>query len=78
MAVTATDDDGGSDPDSLTKLVVDDCDCTKSQGFWKKQFSEKGKKDQIDEESLNAYLAIINFVSGVFDENGPPKSTMSL
>ena len=68
VEVDATDDDLGSDSDSLTKIVVDDCDCTKSQGFWKHQFSGKGKGNKIDEESLNAYLAIINFVSGVFGE----------
>ena len=68
VEVTVDDDDLGSDVDDLTKIVVDDCDCTKTQGYWKHQFSDKGKDDKIDEESLNAYLAIINFVSNVFDE----------
>ncbi|MDA0264821.1 MAG: choice-of-anchor C family protein [Chloroflexi bacterium] len=69
VAVTASDDDGGSNSDSIKKLVLDDCDCAKSQGFWKKQFRGKGKDDQIDESILGLYLNIINDASGIFDES---------
>lgn len=39
-----TDDDGGTASSSLTKSH-DDCDCTKSQSFWKKRFKERIPKD---------------------------------
>ena len=71
LTVTATDDDGGSDSSVDTKVVVDNCDCTKSQGFWKKQFksSVTGKgKQHIDDATLGIYLDIVRFASGIFDE----------
>ena len=37
------------------------------KGFWKHQFSEKGRH-HIDDETLQAYLDIINFASGFFSE----------
>ncbi len=64
VKVNVTDDDLGNAMANQPKVVVDDCDCTKSQGFWKKQF--KGKKDQIDDATLQGYLDIIRFGSGVF------------
>ena len=71
VEVTATDDDGGTATDSLDKLVLDICDCTKSQGFWKHQFSGKGKGNKIDEATLTAYLSVVGQLSGVFDEIAP-------
>ena len=72
VAVTVTDDDGGSDSESLTKIVQDDCDCTKSQGFWKSEFkkADEGKTNgrHIDDASLLTYLTIIGYASGYFEE----------
>ena len=82
IEATVTDDDGASDNDSLTKIVTDVCDCTESKGFWKKQFSDKGKQ-HIDDDTLQIYLEIVGFTSSVFgplalpDANAvfdPPKS----
>ncbi len=67
VSVSVTDDDGGSDADSLTKIVADDCDCAKSKGFWKKQVKDKGKK-QIDADTMQTYLDIVNYASGHFSE----------
>jgi len=81
IGVVVRDDDGGTGDGSLTKIVVDDCDCTKSQGFWKQQFKtgDKGRDDdeddgggnRIEESALKAYLDIVNFVSSVFSETVP-------
>lgn len=70
VAVEVADDDGGIDSASLPKLVTDDHECTRTQGFWKHQFSEKGKH-QIDDATLQAYLDIVNFASAVFSEQVP-------
>ncbi|MFC1925996.1 PKD domain-containing protein, partial [Chloroflexota bacterium] len=68
VTVTVTDDDGGSDTASLTILVTDDYEYTKSQGFWSHQFSGKGNQ-HIDDATLLLYLDIVNYVSGVFSED---------
>ena len=65
--VTVTDDDGGSDNDSLAKLVVDNRDCTRSQGFWSHQFRPNGKH-HVDDATLLVYLAMIEFASPAFSE----------
>ena len=71
VEVTVDDDDDGDDWDGLDKLVTGDCDCTKSQGYWKQQFKErkKAKPKLIDEVTLLAYLDIIRFASGIFGED---------
>ena len=74
VELLVTDDNGGTGDSSLTKLVVDDCDCTKSQGFWKHEFKTRSEKDLkkvekgtlISEETLEAYLDIIRFASSHF------------
>jgi len=73
IAVEVTDDDEGADSASLPKLVTGDGDCTKSQGFWKHQFSEKGKH-QVDDTTLEAYLDMVNFASVVFSEQVPART----
>ena len=90
VTVEAVDDDGGqSGTQSLTKIVTDDCDCTKSKGFWKEQFKERKPKDQtkvekgqlIAEDVLDSYLDIVNLGSSVFTadvlEDGVPLSTLA-
>jgi hypothetical protein len=67
ITITVTDDDGGSDTASLTKIVTGDADECRSQGYWKHQVGTKGKH-HIDDDTLEAYLDIINFASGVFSE----------
>ncbi len=74
LDLLVTDDNGGTDSSDLTKLVVDDCDCTKSQGFWKHEFKTRKEKDLkkvekgklISEETLEAYLDIIRYASSHF------------
>ena len=73
VRIDTIDDDTGSDFNELPKLVTDDCDCAKSQGFWQHQFSGKGKQ-HIDDVTLAAYLDVENFASGVFSEDVPLSS----
>jgi hypothetical protein len=70
VSVQVVDDDGGSDSDSLSKLVTGDCECARTQGYWRHQFSGKGKQ-HIDNATLQAYLNIVGFASGVFSESVP-------
>lgn len=70
LTVQVRDDDGGSATDGQSKLVVDDCDCTKSQGFWKHQLSLRGKH-QFDDPTLRLYLSIVRFASGLFGPGDP-------
>jgi hypothetical protein len=67
IGVSVADDDGGVGGASLTKLVTDDCDCTKSQGYWKHQFDPKRKGGNlIPQETLQTYLDVIGEASGAF------------
>ena len=68
VTVTVTDDDGGSDGDDAAKVVVGDADGTFGNGYWKHQYSGDGNP-QVDAASLEGYLDIVNFVSGVFSEH---------
>jgi len=70
ISVDVTDDDGGTASDSLPKLVTGDCKCAKTIGFWGHQFRAKGRQ-HIDNATLEAYLAIVDFASGVFSEQVP-------
>jgi hypothetical protein len=80
------DDDAGSNSGSVyvfEALALEQCDCAKSVGFWKKQFSGKAKKDQFSDSTLEAYLDIVDAGSAFFgsmtiaqanDVFNPPKS----
>ena len=67
VRVDVTDDDGGSDFDDLPKLVTGNGDCAYSQGFWRHQFRGRGKP-HFDTATLQAYLDLVNFASGLFSE----------
>ena len=67
VRVDVTDDDGGTDFEQLAKLVTGDGDCAYSQGFWRHQFRQKGKP-HFDTTTLQAFLDLVNFASGVFSE----------
>jgi hypothetical protein len=68
IEVSVMDDDGGSVSDSLTKLITGDAVCPRSQGFWKHQFSDKGKA-QLDEATLERYLEIVTFGTSYFGDS---------
>lgn len=67
VVVTGTDDDRGSATESLNKLILGDRGCTLSQGYWNHQFSGRGRQ-HIDDETLTAYVDIVNLASSVFGE----------
>ena len=70
ITVVVSDDDGGTASATLPKLVTGTDECTRSQGFWKHQFSGQGK-EHIDNATLQAYLEVVNFASAVFSESVP-------
>ena len=63
----ALDDDGGTAADSTYVLIVGNADEVRSTGYWKHQMKQKGKT-HFDPDELLCYLAIVNYVSLVFDE----------
>ena len=65
--VTVTDDDGGSDSESLGKVVTGDAETTEGNGWWKHQYSGGGNP-HVDDAVLHGYLDIVNAVSSVFSE----------
>jgi PKD repeat protein len=67
LQVTVVDDDGGSSQDQVPVMILGNAVCAQSQGFWKHQLSDKGKK-QIDETTINAYLDMVGFSSSYFSE----------
>ena len=68
LAVTLTDDDGGSDVSNANVVVTGNADDTKGSGWWKHQYSDHGSK-HIDNATAEAYLDIVNAVSSVFSES---------
>ncbi len=70
VTVTVTDDDTGAITFTTQVIGVGDCDCTKEESYWKKQFDpkqiEKGNTD-FSAEELDALLSVVNFGSGYFD-----------
>jgi murein DD-endopeptidase MepM/ murein hydrolase activator NlpD len=65
--VTVTDDDGGSDQESLGKVITGDAETTEGNGWWKHQYNGEGNL-HVDDAVLHGYLDIVNAVSSVFSE----------
>ncbi len=68
LEVTVTDDDGGSNSVTFTKVVTNNETDAKTLGFWRHQFRDKGHH-QVDDTTLDSYLDIVNFASAVFSED---------
>jgi hypothetical protein len=67
VALTLSDDDGGSDLADAAVIVTGIAEDTESPGWWKHQYSGNGAP-HIDESTAAAYLAIVEAVSSVFSE----------
>lgn len=67
LSLDVYDDDGGTSQSQVPVMVLGNDLCSRSQGFWKHQLSNKGKK-QIDEARIDSYLDIVNFASSYFSE----------
>lgn len=65
--VTVTDDDGGSDAESLGEVVTGEAETTEGNGWWKHQFSGGGNP-QVEDAVLLGCLDILSTVSSVFSE----------
>jgi M6 family metalloprotease-like protein len=67
VVFSALDDDGGTASDDIAVIIVGNADQVRSAGYWQHQFKGNGKIDFAEDE-LECYLAIVGFVSNVFDE----------
>jgi len=67
LVVVISDDDSGSTADGAKVIVTGNADRTEASGWWKQQYSGKGKL-RIQSTTAAGYLAIVNAVSGVFSE----------
>lgn len=67
MTIEVTDDNTGAARDRLAKLVTGTRACTRSQGFWRHQASDKGQQ-HIEDTTLGRYLVVTNVASSVFSE----------
>ena len=70
IQVEITDDDGGLRTAEHPKLITGEAACNRSQGYWKKQFSNRGNP-RVDDSLLERYLEGINYASAYFSEVGP-------
>jgi hypothetical protein len=65
---SAADDDGGFSPvDAINVVIQGNAARAEDNGFWKKQYDGSGHAD-FDAATLACYLAIANYMSGVFSE----------
>jgi len=67
IVFASEDDDGGSTFDTANVLIVGNADEVRTAGYWMHQFKGNGKID-FTENELECYLAIVDYVSNVFDE----------
>lgn len=70
ITFASLDDDGGNGEDSADVIITGNAEETEGSGYWHRQYKEQGSK-VFSEEALDCYLAIVRFVSGVFDEERP-------
>ena len=68
LSLVLTDDDGGADGAAAGVIVVGTADRAESSGWWKHQYSGRGKPG-IDLALSDAYLDIVDAVSSVFSED---------
>ncbi|MDF1589871.1 MAG: PKD domain-containing protein [Desulfobacterales bacterium] len=68
ILVRISDDDGGEDGRDLIVAVTGNSGCVRGKGFWAHQFGDNGNH-QINDDTLQAYLYIIDRFSSVFSES---------
>jgi M6 family metalloprotease-like protein len=67
ISFLADDDDSGHGEDQAMVIITGNADKARSEGYWEHQYSGNGKID-FDQDTLECYLAIVGYVSTVFDE----------
>jgi hypothetical protein len=68
VVLTADDDDGGRGDDEVTVVVLGNADQVRTAGYWHNQYRPDGGGKFFDAATLQCYLDIVGFFSGVFDE----------
>jgi hypothetical protein len=67
ISFIADDDDGALTEDNANVIIVGNAELVRTAGYWLHQYRQNGKTE-FNEDELNCYLAIVGFVSQVFDE----------
>jgi len=68
ISFMAVDDDGGHGEDNVAVIITGGADNrARLEGYWQHQYSGKGKID-FDQATLEGYLAIVGYMSTVFNE----------
>ena len=67
VGLTVADDDNGSVTDAVTVIVAGNAASNRTAGYWFNQY-KLGSAQQIPTATLDCYLDIVEFVSGVFSE----------
>ncbi|MGH1562193.1 S8 family serine peptidase [Mumia sp. DW29H23] len=68
LVLALDDDDGGTASDDVGIIVTGDATATQGPGWWKHQYSGKGKP-HVDPAFSAGYLEIVDAVSSVFSED---------
>lgn len=67
IALTALDDDGGTDSDAATVIMIGNSGRARSSGYWQPQY-RNGRAGSFGQSTLLCYLAITRHMSAVFNE----------
>ena len=67
ITFAARDDDNGTASDQANVIIVGNSRNTRSAGYWQHQYRGNGKID-FSQTTLNCYLAIVGYMSQVFNE----------
>jgi hypothetical protein len=67
IGFSSLDDDAGSASDSANVIITGNADRIRSDGWWQNQY-RAGWPQAFPQDTLKCYLAIVGFMSQVFDE----------
>jgi hypothetical protein len=68
VTFAAADDDGGSASDTADVIITGNVDEARGDGYWHHEYGPGGK---LSDATLDCYLAIVRFMSEVYDEERP-------
>lgn len=70
VVVRVEDDDSGVATDTIAVIIQGNADKARSKGYWYSQYATPGQRNanDLDDTTLDCYLAITRHVSGVFSE----------
>jgi hypothetical protein len=73
VVLTATDDDGGEGLDDVMVIIAGNSGRARTAGYWQTEY--RGRTRSFDSATLDCYLAMVGFMSAVFDEEVDASTT---